>query len=157
MEYIKEIEWLSGSVFLQKEKYRRNILYRDYKKIPKDIILHYEKNANNNYNFKYDITRSLDEQNVSKTAKTIIAIFFRDYWATPEQRNKILNYEKYENIKEEEAKNEKYKIDDMFKKNEDKLIKNTKLNNEKNMPIIPKKQKLYKIIFEKILNFFKLK
>lgn len=68
-----------------------------------------------------------------------------------------MNYEKYENIKEEEAKNEKYKIDDMFKKNEDKLIKNTKLNNEKNMPIIPKKQKLYKIIFEKILNFFKLK
>ena len=157
MEYIKEIEWLSGSVFLQKEKYRRNILYRDYKKIPKDIILHYEKNANNNYNFKYDITRSLDEQNVSKTAKTIIAIFFRDYWATPEQRNKILNYEKYENIKEEEAKNEKYKIDDMFKKNEDKLIENTKLNNEKNMPIIPKKQKIYKIIFEKILNFFKIK
>lgn len=45
----------------------------------------------------------------------------------------------------------------MFKKNEDKLIENTKLNNEKNMPIIPKKQKLYKIIFEKILNFFKLK
>ena len=41
----------------------------------------------------------------------------------------------------------------MFKKNEDKLIKNTKLNNEKNMPIIPKKQKLYKIIFEKILKY----
>ena len=133
------------------------IPYRDYKKIPKDIILHYEKNANNDYNFEYDITRSLDEQNVSKTSKTIIAIFFRDYWATPEQRNKILNYEKYENIKEEEAKNEKYKIDDMFKKNEDKLIENTKLNNEKNMPIIPKKQKIYKIIFEKILNFFKIK
>lgn len=132
------------------------IPYREYKKIPKDIILHYEKSANSNYNFEYDITYSLDEQNVSKTAKTIIAIFFRDYWATPEQRNKILNYEKYENIKEE-AKNEKYKIDDMFKKNEDKLIKNIKLNNEKNMPIIPKKQKLYKIILEKILNFFKLK
>ena len=68
-----------------------------------------------------------------------------------------MNYEKYENIKEEEAKNEKYKIDDMFKKNEDKLIENTKLNNEKNMPIIPKKQKIYKIIFEKILIFFKIK
>ena len=68
-----------------------------------------------------------------------------------------MNYEKYENIKEEEAKNEKYKIDDMFKKNEDKLIENTKLNNEKNMSIIPKKQKIYKIIFEKILNFFKFK
>lgn len=133
------------------------IPYKDYKKIPKDIILHYEKNANNNYNFEYDITRSLDEQNVSKTAKTIIAIFFRDYWATPEQRNKILNYEKYENIKEEAAKNEKYKIDDIFEKNKDKLIENTKLNNKKNKPIVPQKQKIYKIIFEKILNFFKFK
>lgn len=133
------------------------IPYKDYKKIPKDIILHYEKNANNNYNFEYDITRSLDEQNVSKTAKTIIAIFFSDYWATPEQRNKILNYEKYENIKEEAAKNEKYKIDDIFEKNKDKLIENTKLNNKKNKPIVPQKQKIYKIIFEKILNFFKFK
>ena len=133
------------------------IPYRDYKKIPKDIILHYEKNANNNYDFEYDITRSLDEQNVSKTAKTIIAIFFRDYWATPEQRNKILNYEKYENLKEEAAKNEKYKIDDIFEKNKDKLIENTKLNNKKNKPIVPQKQKIYKIIFEKILNFFKFK
>ena len=70
------------------------IPYRDYKKIPKDIILHYEKNANSNYNFEYDITRSLDEQNVSKTAKTIIAIFFRDYWDTPEKRKKIFYYEK---------------------------------------------------------------
>lgn len=133
------------------------IPYKDYKKIPKDIILHYEKNANNNYNFEYDITRSLDEQNVSKTAKTIIAIFFRDYWATPEQRNKILNYEKYENIKEEAAKNEKYKINDIFEKNKDKLIENTKLNNKKNKPIVPQKQKIYKIIFEKILNFFNFK
>ncbi len=133
------------------------IPYRDYKKIPKDIILHYEKNANSNYNFEYDITRSLDEQNVSKTAKTIIAIFFRDYWATPEQRNKILNYEKYESIKKEKLKKEKYNIDDIFKKNEDELIENTRLNNEKNISIMPQKQKMYKIIFEKILNFFKFK
>ena len=80
------------------------IPYRDYKKIPKDVILHYEKNANNDYDFEYDVTQSLDEQNISKTAKTIIAIFFRDYWATPEQKDKILNYEKYKNIKEEELK-----------------------------------------------------
>lgn len=133
------------------------IPYRDYKKIPKDVILHYEKNANNNYNFEYDITQSLDEQNVSKTAKIIIAIFFRDYWAIPEQRNKIFNYEKYENIKKEELKKGKYNIDDIFKKNENKLIKNTKLNNEKNISIMLQKQKIYKIIFEKILNFFKLK
>ena len=80
------------------------IPYRDYKKIPKDVILHYERNASKSYIFEYDINRSLDEQNVSKTAKIIIAILFRDYWATLEQKNKILSYEKFEAIKEEEIK-----------------------------------------------------
>lgn len=92
------------------------IPYRDYKKIPKDVILHYEKNANENFDFEYDIKRSLDEQNVSKTAKTIIAMLFRDYWATPEQKSKIINYEKQENLKEEKVKNEKYSADAIFNK-----------------------------------------
>ena len=90
------------------------IPYRDYKKIPKDVILHYEKNANKSCDFEYDIKNSLDEQNVSKTAKTIIAILFRDYWATSEQKSKILDYEKYEAIKEEEIKKEKYNSNDLF-------------------------------------------
>ena len=53
---------------------------------------------------------------MSKTAKTIIAILFRDYWATSEQKSKILKYEKYVTIKEEEIKKRKYNIDDIFKK-----------------------------------------
>lgn len=131
------------------------IPYRDYKKIPKDVILHYEKNANNDYDFEYDVTQSLDEQNISKTAKTIIAIFFRDYWATPEQKDKILNYEKYKNIKEEELKKEKYNIDDIFKKNDNKLIEKSDINEGNNMLIAREKPRVYKIILKKLLSFFK--
>lgn len=131
--------------------------YRDYKKIPKDVILHYEKNANKSCDFEYDIKNSLDEQNVSKTAKTIIAILFRDYWATSEQKSKILDYEKYEAIKEEEIKKEKYNSNDLFKKNEENLIENIKFDNENNMVIVQQKQKGYKKILYKILKFFKIK
>lgn len=132
------------------------IPYKDYKKIPKDVILYYEKNANKNYNFEYNIKCSLEEQNVSKTAKTIIAILFRDYWATSEQKSKILKYEKYETIKEEKMKKEKYNIDDIFKKNKENIIKDIKSDNENNMLILPQKQKKYKKILYKILKFFNI-
>ena len=105
------------------------IPYRDYKKIPKDVILHYEKNASENCDFEYDINYSLDEQNVSKTAKTIIALLFRDYWATLEQKNIISNYEKNETIKEENIKKEKYNSNDIFKNN----TKSTNIENNDNI------------------------
>lgn len=125
--------------------------YRDYKKIPKDVILHYEKNASNTCDFEYDINCSLDEQNVSKTAKTIIAILFRDYWATLEQKNKILNYEKNETIKEENIKKEKYNSNDIFKNNTKSTIIENKDNIQEKSLVNVSNIKWY----EKILKIFK--
>ena len=67
----------------------KHVSKEDYDKIPQDKINLFKKCANENYNFTYDINKTLDEQNVSKKAKTIIAILYRDYWATDEQRKKI--------------------------------------------------------------------
>ena len=133
------------------------IPYRDYKKIPKDVILHYEKNANKNCDFEYNVKISLKEQNVSKTAKTIIAILFRDYWATSEQKDKILNYEKYKTITEEEIKKEKYNSENIFRKKEENLIENIKLRKEDNIAIVPLENKGYKKILNKILKFLRLR
>ena len=60
----------------------------DYEKIPKEKITLFEANSNKDYNFKYNPILTLDEQETSKLAKTIIAILFRDYWATESQRKK---------------------------------------------------------------------
>ena len=133
------------------------IPYGDYKKIPKDVILHYEKNANKNCDFEYNVKISLEEQNVSKTAKTIIAILFRDYWATSEQKDKILNYEKYKTITEEEIKKEKYNSENIFRKKEENLIENIKLRKEDNIAIVPLENKGYKKILNKILKFLRLR
>ena len=67
----------------------KNISQEDYNKVSKEKINLFEHNANKEYIFNYDSTKTLEEQNVSKTARAIIAILFRDYWATDEQRNKI--------------------------------------------------------------------
>ena len=63
----------------------------DYNKIPTNKIELFKTNANSDYSFNYDPNKSLDEQEVSKIAKGIIAILFRDYWATKTQRNKIIS------------------------------------------------------------------
>ena len=74
----------------------------DYEKIPKSKIKVFEENSNKNYSFTYDKNKTLDEQNVSEIAKAIIAILFRDYWATKEQRYVIIK--KQQEIKEQKQK-----------------------------------------------------
>ena len=74
----------------------------DYEKIPKSKIKVFEENSNKNYSFTYDENKTLDEQNVSEIAKAIIAILFRDYWATKEQRYVIIK--KQQEIKEQKQK-----------------------------------------------------
>ena len=71
----------------------------DYEKIPKSKIKVFEENSNKNYNFTYDENKTLDEQNVSEITKVIIAILFRDYWATKEQRYIIIK--KQQEIKDQ--------------------------------------------------------
>lgn len=74
----------------------------DYEKIPKSKIKVFEENSNKNYHFTYDENKTLDEQNVSEITKVIIAILFRDYWATKEQRYIIIK--KQQEIKDQKQK-----------------------------------------------------
>lgn len=68
----------------------------DYNKIPKNKIELFQINANNDYHFTYNPEKTLNEQNVSKIAKGIIAILFRDYWATDIQKEKIIAKQNYD-------------------------------------------------------------
>lgn len=88
---------------------------KEYNKIPKELIEVFEKYSNNEYEFTYDPSLTLNEQNVSYEAKLIIAILFRDYWATDFQKEKILLKEKYNLQQIEEEKKAKYSVDDIFK------------------------------------------
>ena len=62
----------------------------EYEKIDKEKLEFYERNKKQDYNFNYDVNKTLDEQGVSKIAKVIISIIYRDYWASDEERNEIL-------------------------------------------------------------------
>ena len=125
----------------------RYIPREDYNKIPKNKITLFEKNANENYNFKYNPNISLNEQNVSKRAKAIIAILFRDYWATSEQREKIIAKQNYDRKKLEIEKVKKYNPNDIFKNN----IVNNQNNANEEVSLIKVDNKKW---YQKIFSFF---
>ena len=123
----------------------------DYDKIPNEKIELYKTMQDKNYNFKYDPSKTLDEQNISKRAKAIIGLLFRDYWATEIQRQKILAKQKYERQKIEEEKSKNFQYGDIFKnisKKED--ITNTIPNNT----LVEYKESVFTRILNKIKNIF---
>ena len=128
----------------------RYISKEDYEKIPNSKIELFETNHNKDYKFKYNPNKTLDEQNVSKIAKAIIAILFRDYWATEIQKEKIIKKQNYDRMKLEQEKRDRYNPDNLFENSEKNVIMNNTNNVEKLDLVEVKNNKWYK----KVLMFF---
>ena len=125
----------------------KTISKEDYNKVPKEKIDMFEHNANREYIFNYDSNKTLEEQNVSKTARAIIAILFRDYWATEEQRNKIKAFQNNKRNQIEEENRQKYEV---FK-NRTNIANAKEIEQVENMQLVEYKEN----IFKRILVFFK--
>lgn len=126
----------------------------DYEKIPNSKIELFETNHNKEYIFKYNPNKTLDEQNVSKTAKAIIAILFRDYWATEIQKEKIITKQNYDRKQLEEKKKERYNYDNLFKNNEKKINLDGTKQEQKLALIEINNIKWYKKVWKFITRFF---
>lgn len=126
----------------------------DYEKIPNSKIELFETNHNKEYIFKYNPNKTLDEQNVSKIAKAIIAILFRDYWATEIQKEKIITKQNYDRKQLEEKKKERYNSDNLFKNNEKKINLDGTKQEQKLALIEINNIKWYKKVWKFITRFF---
>ena len=116
----------------------------DYNKIPKNMIELFKNNCYKESKFKYNPEKTLQEQNVTNTTKIIIAMLFRDYWSTAEQREKIKNIQEQERLKFKD-------INDIFKK---PIVTDKAPEQDivpENLPAIVEKES----VFKKIKNFFK--
>ena len=85
--------------------------------------------------------------------KAILANIFKDYWATPYQKERIEAKENYDRYLIEKEKESKYNTDNIFNNRRvEKDTINVKQEQENNnLPIETKKEKFY----YKILRFFK--
>lgn len=127
----------------------------DYKKIPKEIIEIVEKYKNEDYLFEYDEEIELKDQELLPETKAILYNFFRDYLATPEQREKIKKWQQEDRIKAEIKKQEEYEYKEIFNKKDinKTLEKNIPENN--NQELIEYKESLFDRIKNWLKNLFK--
>ena len=142
-----------------------NVPEEEVKKIPENMIEVFKSKQDKNYIYEINVNKPFEEQEMLEETKAIFAIIFRDYWATPEQREKILAKEKYDREKEEEQKRELYNPDNLFKnrnkkdseKNEIDENHSIKENQEEqtNLPIEIKKQNFFTRLIRFIKKLFK--
>ena len=125
-------------------------------KIPENMIETFKIKMDQSYEFSVDIDKSFEEQNLLEETKAIFANIFRDYWATPYQKERIIAKEKYDRQKEEATKQEKHNVD-IFKKNE-KIEQIEKQKNEEisNLPIEIKQENFYQKLISFLKKFFHL-
>lgn len=129
------------------------LLINDVKKIPNELLIALKENQNPNHEFQFDVKRSLNDQNFSKKARTILAVLFRDYFATEKQRNKILDVEKYEYNKLQKQAMEKYNPDELFSKAKE----NNKTEYVTPLPAVIKKESFLNRIFIFLKQVFRKK
>ena len=101
----------------------KHIPTEDYNKIPNEILENMKLNADKEYKYLVTHFDNFQEQEMLKETETILSVLFRDYWATEEQRKKILEKEKYDLNVLEQEKREIYNPNNIFKKgNKDEYI-----------------------------------
>ena len=129
----------------------------EYEKIPKEKIQFFEDNRDKDYIFKFDITKSLEEQKFLRETNAIIITLFRDFFATETQKEKlqkilIENEEKYQ-----EELRKKYNPDDIFKNKRQNIVEEIQPTEENTSMIVVNEEKWYKKIFNLIKSLFKRK
>lgn len=124
----------------------------DVNKIPKSRILLWRINMNKDYDFKIDTTKTLEEQNLSKEAKAIIANIFKKYWATDYQKERIEAKEKYDIEQMEKEKYQKYNPDDIFKNRKQNIQQEEVAS--KTISMVEYREPLFKRVLNKIKNIF---
>lgn len=129
----------------------------ELERIPKTEIQFYESNKDKNYKYEYDKTVTVDKQKISEEANTVIIAIYMNYFANEKQRGIIDEILKQNTIREEQAKEEKYSVDNIFeKKSSTKTINSEKMNNE-HLPveINNKKENFIRKIINKIKGIFR--
>lgn len=84
--------------------------YELINKIPKSFIAFIEKNKDLNYKVNIDLKKYINEQPFLKETKIILALLYRDYICSKEEKNELLRLEKEELEIQEKERIRKYNL-----------------------------------------------
>lgn len=129
----------------------KNISENDLNKIPKEVFNMLERKNDKEYNFKLEENIEFENQKLLRETKILLAILYRDYWATKEEKDKIIQKWKNDIIKSEEEKKKIY--NEIFQNKRERIIEQ---KNDNNLPVEVEKEKLFKKIISFIKKYLKI-
>ena len=127
-------------------------------KIPENFMRFLKENADKEYKVNIDFNNEHWDDTIKKETKVILALIYRDYLVSEEEKIILLKEEKERLDKEEQELHEKYKPDNLFKNNvtttkkENIEEKQEELNNMKMIEV--KEDSWFKKIWKKIISMF---
>lgn len=119
-------------------------------KLPESLKQFIKENKSD-YITKINPEKDLKDQDLLYETKVILSVLYRDYWASKDERKKLLEDDKAELINIEDRKNEKYNYNNLFKNKN-----NETETNAKEIKSLVVKQNLIRKILNKIRGFFRL-
>ena len=119
-------------------------------KIPKKFIEFIKENASTTYQFEYDKTKSLEEQNIKPKTRGLIALIYKDFLCSKEEKQEYMKNVSRMLEEIEQEKREKYNPDNIFKNK-----KATQIEENDNLPEIIKKETFFKRLIKNIKKLFK--
>ena len=124
---------------------------QDVNKIPKEMIEMFENKMDKSYVFNVKETDDFADLKILDETEAIFVNIFRDYWATPEQKKKIIEKQSYDKSIIEKEKMEKYNPNTIF--NQPEILKPNMdiVENKKETSLVEVKESL----FIKFINFIK--
>lgn len=122
-------------------------------KIPREQIMFFYNNMDRKY--KCNITKeNIGKEELLEETVAILTILFRDYWAEPEQRDRLLDFSKQAEMEIEKESREKYNPENLFKKHKPTITKQ-EYEEEQEQSLVEYKEPFFKKIINKILSIFK--
>lgn len=125
-------------------------------KIPNKFMNYIEKNAAKDYDVNIQLDIPLEQQNLKEKTKDFMALIYRNYFCTEEERKELDFVLKENQQKYEKALNEKYSYENLFKpmKKEEITHEVPEENKEQTALIDYENMKWYRKIVFKITNWF---
>ena len=130
----------------------------DYNKIPKDFIELIENNKDKEYEWQYDETKSLKEQDVSRDTIVILSYINMEYLLNDEQKElmkKIYELNDEKRRQEEKTSDDKVGAEDLFE-NDIKQYNIEKEEIDETAPLVPKNNSFFKRLVNKLKKLFKI-
>ena len=125
----------------------KNIVSR----IPKSFLEFLNNYKDKNYKVEIDFSNENWDEQVKKETQAILALIYRDYIVSQEERKRLLSEEREEERRIENKLREKYNPDNLFKNKSNNIENNT----NKPVKMVEYKESIFKKIINKIKRIFK--